>query len=186
MHIFIKMKKELFTEIEIPEGIEIKLEENNITIKGPEGENSRTFKIGRLDFNIKDNKIILGNKFSTKTEKKIMNTLVAHIKNMIKGVQEKFEYQLKICFSHFPFTIKQEGNKIIVKNFLGEKVDRIVEMPKGAEIEIKKDIITIKSIDKEIAGQASANLEAITKIKRRDKRIFQDGIYITNKCGREM
>ncbi|MEA3414299.1 MAG: 50S ribosomal protein L6 [Nanoarchaeota archaeon] len=180
------MKKELFTEIEIPEGIEIKLEENNITIKGPEGENSRTFKIGRLDFNIKDNKIILGNKFSTKTEKKIMNTLVAHIKNMIKGVQEKFEYQLKICFSHFPFTIKQEGNKIIVKNFLGEKVDRIVEMPKGAEIEIKKDIITIKSIDKEIAGQASANLEAITKIKRRDKRIFQDGIYITNKCGREM
>jgi large subunit ribosomal protein L6 len=180
------MKKELFVEIEIPEGIEIKLEENTLTVKGPEGENSRTFKIGRLNFEIKDNKIILGNKISTKTEKKMMNTIEAHIKNMIKGVQEKFEYQLKICYSHFPFTVKQEGNKITVKNFLGEKVDRVVEMPEGAEIEIKKDIIVIKSVNKEVAGQASANLEAITKIKGRDKRIFQDGIYIINKCGKEI
>ena len=180
------MKKELFTEVDIPEGIEVKLEDNTLIVKGPEGENKRTFKLGRLDFKHKYNKIILGSKFSTKIEKKMMNTLAAHIKNMIRGVQEKFTYELKICFSHFPFTVKQEGNKIIIKNFLGEKVDRITEIPEGAEIEIKKEFITIKSINKEIAGQASANLEAITKIKGRDTRIFQDGIYIINKCGKEM
>ena len=180
------MKKELFTEIEIPEGVEATLEENTLTVKGPQGENKRTFKIGRLEFEIKDKKIILGNKVSTKTEKKMMNTLAAHIRNMIKGVQEKFEYKLKVAYSHFPFTVKQEGNTITVKNFLGEKVDRVTQMPEGAEVQIQKDIITIKSVNKETAGQAAANLETATKIKGRDKRIFQDGIYITNKCGKEI
>ena len=125
-------------------------------------------------------------KKATKTEKKMMNTIAAHIRNMIKGVQEKFEYKLKICFSHFPFTVKQEGNKIIVNNFLGEKINRTVEMPEGAEIDIAKDIITIKSINREIAGQAAANFEKITKVRNKDIRIFQDGIYILNKAGREL
>jgi large subunit ribosomal protein L6 len=180
------MKKELFVEIEIPEGVEALLEDNKLNIKGPEGENKRTFNLGRLDFEIKDKKIIVGSKISTKTEKKMMNTIAAHIRNMIKGVQEKFEYKLKICFGHFPFTVKQEGNKVIIKNFLGEKISRQVKVPEGAELNIGKEIITIKSVNREIAGQAAANFEAATKIRGRDKRIFQDGVYIINKCGKEM
>ena len=180
------MKKELFVEIEIPEGVEVSLDGTELTVKGPEGENKRAFKLGRLDIEVKDGKIVLGNKVSTKTEKKMMNTIAAHIRNMIKGVQEKFEYKLKICFGHFPFTVKQEGNKVIIKNFLGEKIDREVKIPEGAELDVKKEIITIKSVNREIAGQAAANFEAATKIKGRDKRIFQDGVYIINKCGKDM
>ncbi len=186
MHFFIKMKKELFQEIEIPEGVEVTLEETKLNVKGPEGENNREFKIGRLDFEVKDGKIVLGNKISTKVEKKMMNTITAHIKNMIKGVQEKFEYKLKVCHSHFPFTVKMDGNKILIKNFLGEKVDRLGKVPEGVEVDIKKDIITVSSVNRELAGQGAANFEAITKIRGRDTRIFQDGVYIINKCGREM
>ena len=186
MHFFIRMKKELFVEIEIPEGVETSLVDSELTIKGPEGENKRNFNLGRLNFEIKDKKIILGNKVSTKTEKKMMNTIAAHIKNMIKGVQEKFEYKLKICFGHFPFTVKQEGNKVIIKNFLGEKINRELKVPEGAELDIGKEIIIVKASSKEIAGQAAANFEAATKIRGRDRRIFQDGIYIINKCGKEM
>jgi large subunit ribosomal protein L6 len=186
LRISIKMKKVLFQEVEIPEGIEASLDENKFTVKGPEGENSREFNLGRLDFKIQDKKITLGNKVSTKTEKKMMNTIVAHIQNMIAGVQEKFVYELKICYSHFPFTVKIEGNKVEIKNFLGEKISRETKIPEGAEVEMKKDIITVKSINKEIAGQAAANFEIATKIKGRDKRIFQDGIYITKKNGKEI
>ncbi|MBI2004143.1 50S ribosomal protein L6 [Candidatus Pacearchaeota archaeon] len=173
-------------EIEIPENVEITIEGNKLIARGKEGENSREFNLGKINFEKKDKKIILSCEKATKKEKRIINTSIAHIKNMVQGVQKKFEYKLKICSSHFPMTVKFEGNTAIIKNFLGEKVDRKVELPKNAEIKMEKEIITIISIDKELAGQAAANLEKATKIRGRDKRVFQDGIYIINKAGREI
>jgi large subunit ribosomal protein L6 len=180
------MKKELFREIEIPEGVEMTLDGGEITVKGSEGETKRIFNVSRLSFKKKDNKIVIGNKKATKTEKKIMNSIVAHIKNMIEGVQNKFEYKLKICFSHFPFTVEINGNVATIKNFLGEKINRQCNIPSGAEVKIDKQEITITSIDKEIAGQAAANFESATKIRNKDTRVFQDGVYITSKNGKLM
>ena len=180
------MKKELYQTIEIPEGVEVNLKEDRVTVKGSEGEIKRNFNLGKLDFEVKGNKVIIGHKKSTKTEKKMMNTIVAHIRNMIKGVQEKFEYKLKVCFSHFPINAELKENEVIIKNFLGEKISRIVKVPEGVEVKIDGQIITVTSADKELAGQAAANFEIATRIKNRDLRIFQDGIYITNKAGREI
>lgn len=178
------MKKKLSKEIEIPEGLEISLEGDKLKVKGPEGENAREFDFGKVKFEKKDGKIILSSEKATKREKKTMNTLSAHINNIINGVQKKFEYKLKICSSHFPMTVSLEGNEAVIKNFLGEKVARRIKMPEGVKIDVGKDTITITSIDKETAGQAAANFENVTKIRDRDKRVFQDGIYIINKCGR--
>lgn len=180
------MKKELSQIVEIPEGVEVNLDGAMFTIKGPEGENKRIFKQNKLSFEKKENQIIIGNKNSTKREKKMMNTIAAHIKNMIRGVQKKFEYKLKVCFSHFPISVEVSGDKATVKNFLGEKIPRNVRIPKGVDIKVEKEIITITSLDKESAGQAAANFEASTKIRNKDRRIFQDGIFIINKDGREM
>jgi len=180
------MKKELFQEIEIPEGIETQIQENSITIKGPEGENKKEFNLTNLKFEKKGNKIIIGNKKSTKKEKKLMNTMAAHIKNMIKGVQEKFEYKLKVCFSHFPITVEVKGQEVIIKNFLGEKIPRKSRILEGVDVKVDKDIITVSSSNKELAGQTAANFEAATRITNKDRRVFQDGIFITNKAGREM
>ena len=85
------MKKEIFQTIKIPEGIEANLEGSLLTIKGPEGELVRNFNINKLIFEKKDNQITLGSKKATKTEKKMINTNASHIKNMIQGVQKKFE-----------------------------------------------------------------------------------------------
>ena len=59
-------------------------------------------------------------------------------------------------------------------------------LPKGVEVVIDKAEITVSSVDKELAGQAAANFEIVTKIRGRDKRVFQDGIYIINKAGKEI
>jgi len=186
LHIFIKMKKEIFQNIEIPEGIEINIDGHSLNVKGPQGENRKSFNTRNLVFEKKENKIIIGSKKATKTEKRMMNTITAHINNMIKGVQEKFEYKLKICFSHFPMNVEIKGNEAVIKNFLGEKIPRKSKIPNGVEVKLDKEFITVKSQDKELAGQTAANFEKATRIKKRDRRVFQDGIFITSKSGKEI
>lgn|SRR3989344_50103 len=180
------MKKELFQIIEIPEGVEIEIDGNMLKIKGPEGENSRKFNTNKLIFEKKDEKIIIGSKKATKREKKMMNTIAKHIKNMISGIQKKFKYKLKACFSHFPISVVIKENELIIKNFLGEKKDRVYKIPNKVDISVDKDIITVSSHDKELAGQSAADIEKITSIRLRDRRIFQDGIFITNKAGKNI
>ena len=179
-------RKKILQEIEIPAGVEVKIKEKEIIVKGPEGENSREFDMRKLKIEQKNEKISIENSSATRKEKRRINTFTAHLKNMILGVQKKFEYKLKICSVHFPITIEIKGNKALIKNFLGEKTPRKCNIPQKAEIEINKDIITIKSTDKEIAGQAAANFEIATRVTNRDRRVFQDGIFIINKVGKEI
>ena len=109
------------------------------------------------------------------------NTYAAHLINMIKGVNEPFEYTLKVCSGHFPMTVNLEGDQLIVKNFLGEKVPRKAKIWPNVTVDIKGNDISVKSINLEAAGQTAANMESSTRITNRDRRVFQDGIYITKK-----
>jgi len=180
------MKKELFQIIKIPEEVKIDLDENVLTVRGPEGEVVKKFNINKLEFRKKDDSLSIGSKKATKKEKKMMNTIASHIKNMIQGVKKKWEYRLKVCYSHFPINVSIQENNAEIKNFLGEKIPRKVKIPDNVEVKIDKDIIIINSVDKEVAGQAAANFETATKIKKKDRRVFQDGIFIINKAGREI
>jgi len=180
------MKQEILQEIEIPEGIHAEIERNAIAIKGKLGENKKDFKFKGVKFEKSGNKIIIEKKNASKNEKRMINTAVAHIKNMIRGVSEGFEYKLKIAHSHFPMTVEIHGKEILVKNFLGEKIPRKTKILQGVDVKIDKDFITVKSHDKELAGQTAANLEKATRITMRDRRVFQDGIFLTNKAGKEI
>jgi large subunit ribosomal protein L6 len=180
------MKKDIEKIIEIPEGVEVEVDGNSVKTKGESGEIEREFKIKKIDIEKMDGKIRLSSKSASKKEKKVMNSVAAHIKNMVAGAKDKFEYKLKICASHFPMTVEIKGKEAFVKNFLGEKIPRKVKIPEGVEIQIDKEFITVISPNKELAGQAAANFEKSTNVRLRDRRIFQDGIFITNKAGREI
>tara|TARA_Y100000310_G_scaffold291519_1_gene319532 strand:- start:336 stop:590 length:255 start_codon:yes stop_codon:yes gene_type:complete len=82
--------------------------------------------------------------------------------------------------------VKVDGDKVVIKSFLGETTERVARIMPGAEVEVKGSQITVKSHDIEAAGQTAANLEKATRLTGRDRRIFQDGIYITSKCGRKI
>jgi large subunit ribosomal protein L6 len=102
---------------------------------------------------------------------------------MLKGVQEPFVYKLKACSSHFPMTVSVTGNKLSIKNFLGEKTPREVTFKPGVKVTVAGDQITVESADLELAGDAASKIELATFISERDRRVFQDGIYMTHKAG---
>lgn len=182
----INMRKKIFQTIEIPGGVDISVKKNVVEVSGAEGKVSKKMNLGNVSVEKKDGKLVIGSETATKNDKRAINTARAHIKNMIHGIQKKFEYHLKVVHSHFPMTVEINGREGIIKNFLGEKVPRKLHIPEGADVKISGNLITITSANKEIAGQASANFERATQISLRDRRVFQDGIFIINKAGKEI
>ncbi len=177
-------EKEMIEKIAVPEGVEVKIEDGIVAVKGSKGECKKSLANPRITIVVKEREVVLSAKNATKREKTGMGSYIAHIKNMIKGVSEGHIYKLKICSGHFPMNVSVSGNQFIVKNFLGEKQPRTLNIKAGADVKVEGDIITVGSCDKELAGQAAAGIENLTKITNRDLRIFQDGIYITEKDGK--
>lgn len=171
-------------KIEIPVGVEVILVGNLIKIKGAKGEVQRNFMNKKINFVIKENKIVLFSKNGTKREKTMIKTFKAHIKNMITGVIEGYHYELKICSGHFPMNVALNGKELSIKNFLGEKIPRTLKISEDVKVKIEGDKIIVEGIDVEKCGQCAANIEKTTRITNKDKRIFQDGIWITSKPGK--
>ena len=175
---------EIKEKITIPDNVEVTIENNNLTVKGEKGSISRVFTHPKIDLKINNKIIELICKKPRRKDEAVTGTFAAHIKNMIKGVTEGFEYKMKTVFSHFPIKTIVEGNEFIIQNFLGERSARRAKILDGVTVEVKGDDITIQGVDKEKVGQTAANIERATAVKNRDVRVFQDGVYQVSKGGR--
>jgi large subunit ribosomal protein L6 len=172
--------------IELPAEARASMDDSVLSVKGPKDEVSRKIRQRTLAVQTDGSKITIESKRSTKRDKKIIGSLAAHIKNMARGSMQKHTYILKICSGHFPINVSVASKKLIVKNFLGEKVPRVLDLKNDADVKIEGDLIYVTSQNKETAGQASADIEQLTRRPGYDTRIFQDGIYIINKDGKEL
>ena len=175
---------EIKEKIEIPNGVEITTEEKTVHVKGEKGSLSRMLSHPRVNITAKNNIVEISCMDSPKRkEKALIGTFKAHINNMIKGVTEGFEYKMKTVFAHFPIKTSVEGDVFIIQNFLGERSPRKAIILEGVTVEAKGENVTVSGIDKEKVGQTTANIERATKVKKRDIRVFQDGVYIISKRG---
>jgi len=196
------MNKDLERVVEIADGVSVSVDGKMFVVKGNGKELKRNFDIGKIKVSVSDEgladggkKVVLIAKGATKREAKMIGTIWAHLKNMIKGVGEDFVYELEICNVHFPMNVSVQkaeqkdaggrmqvaGEKIVIKSFLGETTVREAVVLDGVKVDISGNRITVTSHDIEAAGQTAANLEKATRLTGRDRRIFQDGIFITKK-----
>ncbi|MEF8878916.1 MAG: 50S ribosomal protein L6 [Candidatus Thermoplasmatota archaeon] len=175
---------ELKEEITVPENVQIEKEDDKITVKSDKGELSRVFTHPKINLKVDKEKVEITSKNVKKKEKALLITWATHIRNMIKGLTEGFEYKMKTVYSHFPIKTTVEDDYLIIKNFLGEKSPRRAKILPGVTVESKEDDLTIKGIDREKIGQTAANIERATRVKKRDIRVYQDGIYLVSKGNR--
>jgi large subunit ribosomal protein L6 len=162
----------------VPDGIAVSVAEGRITVKGPNGQFERIFNPRIVDVKINGTQVDVSLKGrSSRKNNALLNTTIAHLKNMLAGSTKLFEKKLQILYSHFPVTIEIKGKEILIKNFLGEKTPRKTKIFGNSSVEVKGQEITVSGADKESVGQTAANLVKATKILKKDVRVFQDGIY---------
>ena len=178
--------EKIVKEIELPEGISASVSGHLLTINGHKGEIKKEVKQWNVVIKAQNGKIIIESMRNTKKYKKVMGTTIAHIKNMVRGILQNYVYILKICSGHFPMNVSVSGTKLTVKNFLGEKVPRVLRLKEGANVKVDGDLIYVSGVDKDITSQVSADIEQLTRRTGYDSRIFQDGCYIIVKDGKEL
>lgn len=157
----------------IPKGVSVEIEGLYVTAKGPKGTVTKKFsKI--ISIEKKDNELVV---IGSDREKAYIGTVNAILAWMLKGVSEGYTKSMKILYAHFPATLDIKGNTILVKNFLGEKHPRKAKIIGSTKVEAKGQNVVISGPDKESVGQTIANLKTSMKIRKKDCRVFQDGIY---------
>ena len=178
-------EKRLSEEISIPEGVNVEIVDGVLIVKKDDKELRRNLN-SLIDVKVDNGKITINAKRMRKTEKRLFGTFRAHIKNMIKGFENEFIFKLKIANVHFPMNVSYDkgANEIIVKNFLGEKKDRRIQLPKDVNVKVDKEDIEVSSYDIEKAGEAATKIEKGTKVRNKDRRVYQDGIFLIEKPGR--
>ncbi len=177
------MAKEIKKTVAIPDDVAVSIDGRMVTVSGPKGEVSRELWYPHITIQQIEDAISVDVDAAMirKKQKAMVGTLASHIKNMIDGVAHGYRYRMKMVYSHFPVQLRIDGGKFIIGNFLGEKKDRVAQILDGSDVEINGDEVTVTGINKESVGQTAANIEQATKIKARDPRVFQDGIYVIGK-----
>ncbi len=169
----------------IPESVNVAVIANTVSVKGPKGELKQEFS-ALVRISKEENKIVIKGLKSTKREGKLVRTFGAHIKNMLKGANETYQYKLKICSGHFPMNVSVKDKEFIVKNFFGEKIPRVMKIKDRANVKVEGDMVIVESPDKEGAGQVAADIEQLMRRTKYDTRIFQDGCWIFERAGKEI
>jgi large subunit ribosomal protein L6 len=168
-------------EVQVPQGVTASMSERTLSIKGKLGEARKDFDKVSVNIGVEGNKVIISPFSKKKKDNVIINTVASHVSNMITGVTKGYTYRLKVVYAHFPISVKTKGNQVLVENFVGERSPRIAQIVGGCKVSVEGDDVVVKGVSVEEVGQTAANVELATKIRRKDQRIFLDGVYTYRK-----
>ena len=169
---------ETLKTVEFPEDVDVKIDGRIVTVRGEKGELTRDFSHTSISIHLEGKVITVQANWPRKREAALVGTVCSHIHNMITGVTKGFTYKLKIVFSHFPISVKVREKTVVIENFTGERSPRIAKIMGDTRVMAKDEDVIVQGINIEDASQTAANIQKATKIKRKDPRVFLDGIYV--------
>lgn len=122
--------------------------------------------------------------FATRKQLACVRTVCSHIENMIVGVTRGFTYKMRFVYSHFPINVAISGNTVEIRNFLGERRVRKIDLLPGVTYvrsESVKDQIELSGTDIVNVSLTAAKIQQATNVRHKDLRKFLDGIYVSEK-----
>lgn len=169
---------EISKTIQVQDDVEITLDGRKVTVKGVKGTVTRDFSHAPVLMEKNGETIRIWAEWPRKKEAALVGTVYSHIRNMITGVRKGFTYKLKIVFSHFPISVKVKDKTVLIENFTGERSPRRVKIMGDAKVRVQSEDVIVQGINLEDVSQTAANIEQATKVKKKDPRVFLDGIYV--------
>ena len=167
--------------IRVPEGVKVTIKGPEVKVKGKAGELTRRFASRDIQLKQEGDTVLVHADLPRRKTRALVGTYAAHIRNMVNGAAKEYEYKMKICFSHFPIKVKVQADRIVIENFLGERTPRRARLMPGSKVKVAGEEILVTGADVEAVSQTAANIEQACIIRGFDQRVFQDGIYITQK-----
>ena len=169
------------TELEIPDDVSAEKDHLDLTVEGPNGSVTRRLWYPDVSVTVVDDQVVIESEADDANTRATLGTFESHVENMFYGVTEGWVYEMEIFYAHFPMQVTVEGDEVVIENFLGERAPRTVPVRGDTEVQVDGEEITLSGPDKEAVGQTAADIEQLTRVNDKDTRVFQDGVYITQK-----
>ena len=145
--------------IQIPENVEMKIEDQNVIIKGPKGKISQEVS-SEIGVEKKEGKILVFPKKKTKKTAALWGLTRALLQNHVKGVTEGFEKKLEI--RGIGYRAYLEGEKTLCLE-VGFSHPVKLTIPEGLEVSLEKNIIKVSGINKQMVGEFAAKIRKVRK-----------------------
>ncbi|PSQ07136.1 50S ribosomal protein L6 [Halobacteriales archaeon QS_5_68_33] len=172
------------TELSIPGDVTAETDRLDLEVEGPNGSVSRRLWYPDVSVSVEDGTVVIESENDDAKTMSTLGTFESHVRNMFHGVTEGWEYELEVFYSHFPMQVEVEGDEVRIENFLGERAPRRTTVHGDTEVEVDGETVTVSGPDIEAVGQTAADIEQLTRVRDKDVRVFQDGVYITGKPNR--
>lgn len=166
--------------INIPQGVEVTIDEKFVNVKGPKGELKVKILKG-LKVEQKDNAVVVTQTQDNPDTQKQFGLLRTLINNMVVGVSEGFTKELEI--NGVGFRAAMKGN--ILEMSLGFSHPIQYSVPEGVVISVNQNIITVTGHNKQQVGEVAANIRDFKKPEPyKGKGIKYVGEHIRRKAGK--
>ena len=140
--------------ITVPTGVQVKIEQNKISVQGPKGKLENIFSPD-LEYSLKDGLVSVICPSADKRHRSLYGLTRTMIANMIKGVTDGFERVLDIVGVGYRANV--EGKDLVLQ--LGYTHPIRFPIPEGIKIEVDKQVrINVRGSDKQLVGQVAANI----------------------------
>jgi large subunit ribosomal protein L6 len=167
--------------IEIPAGVEVSVENNLVSVKGPKGE-LKTDIHPEIKVEKNEKEITVSPEKETKKSKALWGLSRALIFNMVEGVTKGYEKKLEIQGVGYRASLEGEDLVLLVGFSHPVKVQKV----EGIKFIVEKNIITVSGIDKELVGQITAKIRKIKKPEPyKGKGIRYLGEQVRRKSGKK-
>ena len=168
--------------IEVPAGVTVTVDaNNNVTVKGPKGELSRTFNPA-MTISQEENMITVSRPSDEKTHRALHGTTRAVLSNMIEGVSKGFEKSLELI--GVGYRAQKQGTKLVLNVGYSHPVE--IEPEAGIEIEVPSNTkVIVKGTNKERVGALAANIRDVRPPEPyKGKGIRYEGEFVRRKEGK--